>query len=157
MKKHYSQEDWDRDCKLVEEILAPGTAKITAYSQAILNEVNSDFGKTLEESLDTTVVPTIRLSVAMIRQACAMIKYCETCLSEAFHDDWDLIVEVDDMIPEKAWDRYKKAVDMLDKDIRKQYASKKKSLEKLTASLSTAQLCRIWTIMWRRRRDKSKP
>ncbi len=130
LKKHYSQEDWERDCKLVEEVLAPGTAKMVAHAQEIKNLANNDFGQTLEASLDTTVVPTMRLCVEMIRNACDMLNYAEVCLSEAFHDDWDLIVEVEDIVPERDWERYKNALESLDKEMRKSYESKKKNLEK---------------------------
>ena len=130
IKKHYTQEDWERDCQIVENILTFGTAKIVLHAQEILNECNGDFGKTLEDSLDTTVVPTLRLAMKMIRVACDMVNYTETCLSEAFHDDWDLIVEIDDIIPEKALTHYRKACEKLDADMRKNYRNKKLALEK---------------------------
>lgn len=130
IKRFYTEDEWKRDCKIVEDVMVIGTGRLTGHAQAILNIVNGEFGQCLEASLDTTVVPTLKMCCAMIRNACDMINYCGECLEEAFHDEWDLIVEIDDIKSSKAWERYETALKMLDADMRKKYENKKKQLEK---------------------------
>lgn len=130
VKKNYTQAQWENDCKLVEDILVIGTSKMVAHAQEIKNIVEGEWGEVLKKSLDTAVVPTITLAMDIIRQACDMVNYTGVCLDEAFHDDWDIIVDMDDVVPPKSWEHYKKALEKLDADMRKSYNSKKKNLEK---------------------------
>lgn len=130
IKKHYTREEWQEDCKLVEDVLVIGTSKIVAHAQEIQNIINGEYGSILDRSLDSHVVPTISLAMKVIRQACDIINYTGICLDEAFHDDFDIIVDTDEIVPQKSWEHYKKALDKLDADMRKSYESKKKNLEK---------------------------
>lgn len=130
IKKHYTKEQWETDCKLVEDILVVGTSKMVAHAREIKNIVNGEWGEVLKNSLDTAVVPTITLAMDIICQACDMVNYTGICLDEAFHDDWDIIVDMDDVVPPKSWEHYKKALEKLDADMRKSYKSKKKNLER---------------------------